>query len=76
MTSLLRPLVEDLHARREQIRLGGGQEKIDKQQLTGEGRPRHLDGAAQCEFPVPEPGEHDLEPSSNANVWPVPLVIK
>jgi acetyl-CoA carboxylase carboxyltransferase component len=30
-TSLLRPLVEDLHARREQIKLGGGQEKIDKQ---------------------------------------------
>jgi methylmalonyl-CoA decarboxylase subunit alpha len=31
MTSLLRPLVDDLHARREQIKLGGGQEKIDKQ---------------------------------------------
>ncbi len=34
-TSLLRPLVEDLHARREQIRLGGGQEKIDKQHEKG-----------------------------------------
>ena len=30
-TSLLRPLVEDLHARREQIALGGGEEKIAKQ---------------------------------------------
>ena len=30
-TSLLRPLVEDLHARREQIRLGGGEEKIAEQ---------------------------------------------
>jgi acetyl-CoA carboxylase carboxyltransferase component len=30
-TSLLRPLVEDLHARREQIKLGGGPEKIAKQ---------------------------------------------
>src|SRR5947209_1999640 len=30
-TSLLRPLVEDLHARREQIRLGGGPEKIERQ---------------------------------------------
>src|SRR5947209_13741472 len=30
-TSLLRPLVEDLGARREQIKLGGGQEKIDAQ---------------------------------------------
>ena len=29
--SLLRPLVEDLHARREQIALGGGEEKIAKQ---------------------------------------------
>src|SRR6185312_12471359 len=30
-TSLLRPLVEDLQARREQIRLGGGEEKIARQ---------------------------------------------
>src|SRR5438128_3851355 len=29
--SLLRPLVEDLHERREKARLGGGQERIDKQ---------------------------------------------
>jgi acetyl-CoA carboxylase carboxyltransferase component len=29
--SVLRPLVEDLHARREQVRLGGGPEKIAKQ---------------------------------------------
>jgi acetyl-CoA carboxylase carboxyltransferase component len=30
-TSLLRPLVEDLHARRAQIALGGGEEKIARQ---------------------------------------------
>ncbi len=30
-TSLLRPLAEDLHQRREQIKLGGGPEKIDAQ---------------------------------------------
>ena len=30
-TSLLRPLVDDLHERREQIKLGGGPEKIAKQ---------------------------------------------
>src|SRR5437588_12405068 len=30
-TSLLRPLADDLHARREQIRLGGGPEKIAAQ---------------------------------------------
>jgi NADH-quinone oxidoreductase subunit B len=52
------------------------QEKIDKQQLTGEGRPRHLDAEAQGQFPVPEQGEHDLEPTSNAGVWPVPVVIR
>src|SRR5262249_26497219 len=30
-TSLLRPLAEDLNARREQIKLGGGPEKIEAQ---------------------------------------------
>ena len=30
-TSILRPLVEELHATRERLRMGGGQEKIDKQ---------------------------------------------
>src|SRR6202789_4599639 len=30
-TSLLRPLADDLAARREQLRLGGGQAKIDAQ---------------------------------------------
>lgn len=34
-TSLLRPLVEDLQARRAHVRLGGGQEKIDKQHEKG-----------------------------------------
>jgi NADH-quinone oxidoreductase subunit B len=52
------------------------QKKIDGQSLTGEGRPRHLDAAAQGEFPVPVQGEHDLEPASNPGVWPVPLVIR
>jgi acetyl-CoA carboxylase carboxyltransferase component len=33
--SLLRPLAEDLAARREQIKLGGGDEKIDKQHAAG-----------------------------------------
>jgi acetyl-CoA carboxylase carboxyltransferase component len=34
-TSLLRPLVQELAARREQIKLGGGQEKIDRQHEQG-----------------------------------------
>jgi acetyl-CoA carboxylase carboxyltransferase component len=41
-TSLLRPLVEDLHARRERIRLGGGEEKIaaqhEREKLTARER--------------------------------------
>ena len=52
------------------------QKKIDGQPLTGEGRPRHLDSEAQGEFPVPKPGEHDLEPASNKGVWPLPVVIR
>jgi NADH-quinone oxidoreductase subunit B len=52
------------------------QKKIDAQPLTGEGRPRHLDENAPGEFPVPEQGEHDLEPPANKNVWTVPVVIK
>jgi len=52
------------------------QKKIDAQPLTGEGRPRHLDAGAQGEFPVPEFGEHDLEPTSNKGVWTVPTIIK
>jgi NADH-quinone oxidoreductase subunit B len=51
------------------------QKKIGGQHLTGEGRPRHLDAAAQGEFPVPVQGEHDLEPTSNKGVWPEPFVI-
>jgi len=52
------------------------QKKIDVQPLTGEGRPRHLDAGAQGEFPVPEFGEHDLEPASNTGVWTVPKIIQ
>jgi NADH-quinone oxidoreductase subunit B len=49
------------------------QEKIDGQHLTGADRPRFLDANAQGEFPVPEQGEHDLEPTSNKGVWPVEI---
>ncbi len=52
------------------------QKKIDGQHLTGEDRPRFLDPNAQGEFPVPEQGEHDLEPTSNQGVWPVPITIR
>ena len=52
------------------------QKKIEGQPLTGEDRPRHLDAAAQGEFPVPVQGEHDLEPTSNKGVWPVAITIR
>jgi NADH-quinone oxidoreductase subunit B len=52
------------------------QKKIDGQHLTGAERPRHLDAEAQGEFPVPVQGEHDLEPTSNKGVWPVPITIR
>ena len=52
------------------------QKRIEDQHLTGEGRPRHLDANAQGEFPVPEQGEHDLEPPANPNVWTVPVIIQ
>jgi NADH-quinone oxidoreductase subunit B len=52
------------------------QKKIDGQSLTGPERPRHLDAEAQGEFPVPEFGEHDLEPPSNPSVWTVPKIIQ
>ena len=52
------------------------QKKIEGQPLTGENRPRHLDAAQQGEFPVPEQGAHDLEPTSNKGVWPVPVIIR
>jgi len=50
------------------------QRKIDAQDLTGPGRPRHLDAETPSEFVVPEFGAHDLVPTSNSEVWSVPLV--
>jgi NADH-quinone oxidoreductase subunit B len=50
------------------------QKKIDEQYLTGPTRPRHLNADLPSEFIVPEFGEHDLVPTSNSEVWSVPLV--
>src|SRR3954466_10057863 len=50
--SILRPLVEDLHERRERARLGGGEERIARQhaadKLTARERPAVLLGARQA----------------------------
>jgi len=48
------------------------QKKIDAQQLRGADRPRHLQADALSEFPVPEFGEHGLEPTHNDAVFPPP----
>ena len=50
------------------------QKKIDEQHLTGADRPRHLHLDAPSEFPVPQFGAHDLEPSQNPEIWHPPLV--
>ncbi len=52
------------------------QRKIDEQALTGAQRPRHLVAEAPSEFPVPEYGEHDLEPRSNPTVWHSPVLVR
>jgi NADH-quinone oxidoreductase subunit B len=50
------------------------QRKIDAQQLTGADRPRHLNADEPSEFPVPQFGAHDLEPTNNPALWKAPLV--
>ncbi len=50
------------------------QEKIEAQALTGESRPRHLAPEKPSEFPVPEYGQHDLEPANNPELWRPPRV--
>jgi NADH-quinone oxidoreductase subunit B len=52
------------------------QEKIDQQQLTGAGKARHLDADKPSEFPVPQFGEHDLEPPNNPTVWKAPVLVR
>jgi NADH-quinone oxidoreductase subunit B len=52
------------------------QRKIDEQALVGPTRPRHLDPEAPSEFPVPNFGPHDLEPSSNPDVWHPPRLAR
>jgi NADH-quinone oxidoreductase subunit B len=51
------------------------QDKISAQHLTGESRPRHLKQDLPSEFPVPEFGEHGLEPQQNDEVFRNPLKV-
>jgi NADH-quinone oxidoreductase subunit B len=52
------------------------QQKIEEQNLSGNGRPRHLDPDAPSEFPVPKLGAKDLEPPSNPDVWHPPALVR
>jgi NADH-quinone oxidoreductase subunit B len=46
------------------------QEKIAGQTIIGQERPRHLKLELPGEFAIPDYGEHGLEPTSNAEVFP------
>jgi NADH-quinone oxidoreductase subunit B len=52
------------------------QDKIERQPLTGPGRPRHLDVSAPSEFPVPAFGAHDLVPTKNPALWQEPPLTR
>jgi NADH-quinone oxidoreductase subunit B len=52
------------------------QEQIATQQITGEGRSRHLKPEEPSEFPVPDYGNHDLTPPSNPAVFPAHPLLK
>jgi NADH-quinone oxidoreductase subunit B len=52
------------------------QQKIGRQGLTGDERPRHLTEEAPSEFPVPACGAHDLVPSANRDIWAPPTVVR
>jgi NADH-quinone oxidoreductase subunit B len=52
------------------------QRKIDAQSLIGPNRARYWDPAARSEFPVPQYGEHDLEPACNPEVWHPPKLAR
>lgn len=52
------------------------QKKIKGFQLTGPEAPRHLRSDLSCENPVPEFGEHDLEPPANPEVWRAPTIVR
>jgi len=52
------------------------QKKIEEQTLSGAGSPRHIDPDAPSEFEIPRYGAHDLEPTSNPEVWQPPDLVR
>ncbi|MBL9190388.1 MAG: NADH-quinone oxidoreductase subunit B [Opitutaceae bacterium] len=52
------------------------QEIIRGQKLTGPAAPRHLQPDATCDYPIPEFGAHDLEPTKNPAVFQPPVIVR
>jgi len=52
------------------------QKKIRGEKISGPGAPRHLQPDNTCEYPVPEFGGHDLEPTHNPEVWSAPVITR
>ena len=52
------------------------QQKIRGEKISGPDAPRHLRSDQACEWPVPEFGEHDLDPPQNPTVWQPPAVVR
>jgi NADH-quinone oxidoreductase subunit B len=51
------------------------QEQIRTAKTSGPQAPRHI-RPGDCNFPVPEFGERDLEPPANRDVWQPPQIIR
>src|SRR6187399_374219 len=51
------------------------QRAIAGQKLTGPDQARHLRPETASEYPVPEFGDHDLNPPTNPAVWEPPVVV-
>ena len=52
------------------------QKKIRSERLTGPDAARHTRPEAPSEFPIPEFGEHDLNPPKNPDVWQPPTIVR
>jgi len=52
------------------------QDKIRERKRGGKDAPRHLRPDENCYYPVPEFGEHDLEPAQNPEVWRPPALVR
>jgi NADH-quinone oxidoreductase subunit B len=52
------------------------QEQIRTQKSSGPGVARHMKPGDNCDYPVPEFGEHDLQPPNNPDVWQPPAIVR